>query len=162
MPGTARSYVLADRDCAGTPGTLPPLRGHMADLFSIKQTDTTEYEILIPPERTKSGVIFTLAGPEHTKRRSIALQFSRHLRSKVNRTGRLTLDDPETEYERDTDYLVACTLGWKNFDHEGKPFEFSSENARKLYEDRERAWLRSQIQEALNAQENFIVSSTSN
>ena len=43
-----------------------------------------------------------------------------------------TLDD-ETSNELWIDLLAKCTKGWKNVEEDGKPVEFSYENAVKMY-----------------------------
>lgn len=131
------------------------------DLFAVKQLETTDVEILVPPDRVRSGVIFTLAGPNHPKRRGHELKAQRQYAKRFNRAGKMQLDDPEEREERDTDYLVVCTLGWKNFTRDGEPYPYSEENARRLYEDKERSFVRLQILEALRSDENFFASSAS-
>ena len=51
------------------------------------------------------------------------------------------------EQERNTiNALARITIGWsKNWTWDGKPFEFSAENARRLYA--ERPWVRGQVDE---------------
>jgi hypothetical protein len=70
------------------------------DLSTIKEANTAEYEILHPVDKTRLGVVLTLAGPEHPKRHALATRYSRHLRQRVNRVGKITLEDPDTEQER--------------------------------------------------------------
>ncbi len=59
------------------------------------------------------------------------------------------------------EFLVSCTLGWSNLDMDGQPYPFSSENAKRLYEDEERDYVREQVLEALNGKALFIRSSSS-
>jgi hypothetical protein len=131
------------------------------DISRIKETDTAEYELQHPVDRSRLGIVFTLAGPENPKRRKLAISYSRTLRQRMNRTGKLTLDDPETDFARDTEYLVTCTLGWQGLEIDGAALEYSVAAARTLYETVEYAWVRRQILEALNQQDLFIASSAS-
>ena len=130
------------------------------DLAKIKEVQTSEYELLHPTDRTKLGVIFTLAGPEHPTRRNLTTSWARDLRKRVNRTGKVTLDDPETDYERETDFLVGCVLGWRGLTMDGAEVPYNAEAARRIFTDHDYAWLRRQVQEALNQTELFISSSS--
>lgn len=133
------------------------------DISIITDVDTGEFQPLHPLTGEKLGIVFTLAGPQHPKRRNLARSWKRQIRQQVNRAGgKLRIEeDPDIDEERETEYLIACTLDWKNLDYAGQsPYPFSSENARKLFEDPQRAWLRAELQEALNQQELFIASSS--
>jgi hypothetical protein len=130
------------------------------DLSTITEQESTEFELLHPTERTPLGVVFTLAGPEHPARKELAAAWGRELRRKINRAGRVTLDDPEDESERELALLAAATLGWKGVEVDGKPVEFSAAAARALYADSRFAWIRRQIRGALGDQDLFIRSSS--
>jgi len=62
----------------------------------------------------------------------------------------------EQDQEGAIDLLVACTVGFRNIIWNGKPLEFSQDNAKMLYS--ERAFIRRQIDEAIVDLENFIKS----
>jgi hypothetical protein len=130
------------------------------DLSQIVEQDSADYELLHPTERTPLGITFTLAGPEHAKRKQIALAFARDLRRRISRTGKLTLEDPAEDEDREIDYLVASTLGWKELEVDGKAVAFSAAAAREIYAAPRFAWIRRQIKQALEEQENFIASSS--
>jgi hypothetical protein len=130
------------------------------DLSRIVEQDSADYELLHPTERTPLGVIFILAGPEHEKRKAIVINFARDLRKRIGRTGKFMLEDPAGDEDRETDYLVAATLGWKDLEVEGKPLPYSPDAARTLYSTPRFAWIRRQIKQALEDQENFIASSS--
>jgi hypothetical protein len=129
------------------------------DLSRITEQDTATLELLDPKEKTPLGVAFTLAGPEHAKRRALTLTYQRMMRKQFSRAGRAQLQDPTEDREQETDLLVTCTLGWTTFDLEGKPYAFSDANARALYENPKFAWLRRQVKAALEDFELFIASS---
>lgn len=132
------------------------------DISNIADADTGEFQLTHPTTGEKLEITFTLAGEQHPKRRGLMRAYKRQLRQQVNRAGKMRLEeDPDVDFDRDTDYLVACTLGWEGLDYKGQsPYPYSPENARRLYEDSERAWLRAQVTEALNQQDLFIASSS--
>jgi hypothetical protein len=129
------------------------------DLSKISTGDAGDFELLHPIDQTKTGVIFQLAGPNHPKRKAQKYSFERALTQRVNRTGKLSIEDPEIRHERETEFLVACTLGWSSLDMNGQSYPFSTENAKRLYEDEERDYVREQILEALKSNALFIRSS---
>jgi hypothetical protein len=136
------------------------------DLASVVERDCAEVQIRFP-NGAATGVFFTLAGPEHARRRAIVQQMQRGMRKSFERTGKIKLDDPAEEVEKETEFLVACTLGWRTketpgaFPYGGKPLAFSADAAREIYEDPERAWLRRFVKQSLDDGENFIGSSSS-
>lgn len=128
------------------------------DISSIIETGSIEYDLLHPVNKTPTGIVFVLAGPEHSARKGYALKQARELRKVVNRTGKVTLGDPAEDEEKITDYLVVCTLGWRNLEISGKEIPYSAEFARELYTTQSFAWLRRQVRAALDDLENFIQS----
>ena len=131
-------------------------------LNSIIEQDQIEYELLHPTERTPLGVKFTLAGAEHPKRKDLVLQYTRDLRRRTNKAGKLSLEDPAEDRARESEFLVASTLGWSGLEIDGKAISYSPEAARAFYDDKRFAWARRQINGALGEQELFIKSSSSN
>lgn len=135
------------------------------DINSIIEQDSTEYELKNPKTEEGTGIFITLAGPEHEKRRAAAFAAQRRTRkqlAKVKGEGvwrALAESDPEEEEEQLTDSLVVCTLSWRNLELDGQPYEFSAENARKLYTDPRLAWVRRQVRAALDDANIFITSS---
>ncbi len=129
------------------------------DLNGIIEAETGSYQLKHPVDGAPLDVTFTLAGPEHPTRQKLALQMSRDMRRRVQKAGKLVLEDPEDELEQETDFLVSCTLGWKNLEIGGKPVEFSPGEARTLYTSPKFAWVRRQIRKALDDAEVFTVSS---
>jgi hypothetical protein len=121
---------------------------------------TGELEILLPPDETPTGAFITIAGPHHPKRKEQQLANERAITRSFERYGKLKFDDPELRYERQTDFLVACTLGWKNIEMDGAPYPFSAENARRLYQDEERSYIRDQVDKGLADQKLFTRSSS--
>ena len=132
------------------------------DISNISDGDSSEFHPSHPVSGEKFDCAFMLAGMEHPQRRALVNRINRDLRKRVNRYGKLRIEeDPELDYERDTDFLVACILGWRDLDYKGQsPYPYNAANCRALLLDSERQWLRRQIQEALNEQELFIRSSS--
>jgi hypothetical protein len=128
----------------------------MHNLDSFEELDVAEYELRSPLDSAPLDIWFSLAGPEHSKRKQLGLTYARELRRKINRTGKLTLDDPADDADREVDYLVACTLGWRNLEIEGQSVQCTAAAARTLYENPKFAWVRRQIKAALDETENFI------
>jgi hypothetical protein len=126
------------------------------DLANVIEQLQSEYALLHPVEKTKLGPVFLLAGPEHPDRKAQAHDLARKMRREVNRTGKLVPGDPEEEEGRVIDYLVACTLQWRDLEIEGAKVPWSAAEARKLYTNARWAWVRRQIKEALDEQEVFI------
>lgn len=129
------------------------------DLNSIIENQTGHYELKHPVDGAPLDVKFTLAGPEHPVRQKIALQVSRDLRRRVQKAGKLVLEDPEDEIDQETDFLVACTLGWTNLVIDGKAADYTPQAARELYTSSRFAWVRRQVRKALDDAEVFIGSS---
>lgn len=130
------------------------------DLTSLIENDTGNFQLKHPVDGAPLGVTFSLAGPEHPVRRKLALQASRDMRRRVQRAGKLVLDDPEDEIAQETEYLVASTLGWSDLEIDGAKVPFSQAAARQLYENPKFAWVRRQVRKALDDAEVFIGSSS--
>lgn len=105
----------------------------------------------------------TLAGPSHPKRKAIEVAKQRRMIAELQRTGKVSVPDPEQQDEDKIDLLVACTLGWDDFttDNDGVTtiLPCNAENARKLYAMDGNGWLVRQLYDALSEQDRFIKSS---
>jgi hypothetical protein len=126
------------------------------DLDSFEDISAGDYVVKHPETNQPTAIVITLAGPEHPNRKKIAFAHQRRLRKVLQQTGKLQLADPEEEEADEVDMLVACTLGWKGVSVAGKPLAYSAENARTVYGDPKRRWLRDQVKAALNEREHFI------
>lgn len=130
------------------------------DLNQVIENDTGSFQLKHPVDGAPLGIIFTLAGPEHPIRQKLSLQIKRDMRRRVQRAGKLVLEDPEDELAQETDFLVACTLGWTGLEIDGATVAFDPGAARKLYEESRFAWVRRQVARALDDAEVFIGSSS--
>lgn len=69
--------------------------------------------------------------------------------------GRIRLTTTAEEIEADqVELLARCTLGWENIDWEGKPYQCTLENARRLY--LKAPWLREQVDLFIGDRANFL------
>jgi len=125
-------------------------------LNNLKVEQETTVELKDPRNDTPLGAFVTLAGPEHPKRKSIVFANQRRTRARIQKLGRLELNDPEEDEAQSIDLCVACTLGWKGFEDDSGPVEFSEAASRKLYSDPELIWVRQQVLNALSDQAVFI------
>lgn len=106
------------------------------------------------------GATVTLAGPEHPKRKALDFARQRKQRAAFNKTGKIELPDPEDDAGDAVDTLTACTLAWDGLaDDAGNPITFTPDAAASLYGDEAHGWLRTQLLQALNERERFIVAS---
>lgn len=122
---------------------------------SIQDLDAATIDVLNPETKAPTGATVTLAGPDHPTSRAIVLSTQRRIRKALEKTGRLTLDDPEVEEASRLDELVARTLGWEGFsDDDGKAMPCTPESARAVYSGCR--WLRLQLMGAMNDSANFI------
>jgi hypothetical protein len=134
----------------------------MSNLRIIKSVLSAKVEIK-DENSAPTGVFFEIAGPTHPKRKSILLANQRRLQHQLQKTGKVTLDDPAEQELQARDNLVSFTLGWSGFtDEKGKEVPFSPEAARELYENDEDSWLVDQLNAALNEKERFMQRSASN
>ena len=128
----------------------------MSNLRIIKSVLSAKVEIK-DENSAPTGVYFEIAGPTHPKRKSILLANQRRLQHQLQKTGKVTLDDPAEQEMQARDNLVSFTLGWSGFtDEKGKEVPFSPETARELYENDEYSWLVEQLNNALNEKERFM------
>lgn len=139
----------------------------MKDLSGIKVGQTADVELLDPMTTEGMGAFFILAGPNHPVREGLELARDRKLRLEIKKKGRVDLGDPEQDRRDEIDYLVACTLGWYSIDSEtkerrehivfdGKELPFSQGDCRRIYEDKDRSWIRKQIKGDLRDDDVFL------
>lgn len=127
------------------------------DDFEDKESGTVT--IKDPKTGAPTRLVMTLAGPEHPTRKRLAMNKQRRMRAALSKTGRLQLDSPEDDEAEQISTLVDCTLDWTGLVRSGEPVTYSKAEARKLFEDPKRRWLRDQVQAALDDREAFIARS---
>lgn len=123
------------------------------DTFNLDDfEDVTSAEVRIknPSTGAPTPMVVTLAGPEHSDRKRLTFARQRRLRGALAKTGRVPVSDPEDDDADELDMLVACTLGWV-----GASVAYSRDEARRLYADPKRRWLRDQVAAALQERELF-------
>lgn len=124
------------------------------NLKSIKTVQTFDYEVK-DEQGNPTGVIFTLAGPNHPIRKAAQMAANRKLIASARKTGRVELPDPEDSEAQRVKDLTAFTLGWRGYADESGEVAFTPEAASALYGDPELLWLSNQIDTALGEQDRF-------
>lgn len=124
------------------------------NLKSIKTVQTFDYEVK-DEQGNQTGVIFTLAGPNHPIRKAAQMAANRKLIASARKTGRVELPDPEDAEAQRVKDLTAFTLGWRGYADENGEVAFTPEAAAALYGDPELLWLSNQIDAALGEQDRF-------
>lgn len=124
------------------------------NLKSIKTVQTFDYEVK-DEQGNPTGVIFTLAGPNHPIRKAAQMAANRKLIASARKTGRVELPDPEDAEAQRVKDLTAFTLGWRGYADENGEVAFTPEAAAALYGDPELLWLSNQIDTALGEQDRF-------
>jgi hypothetical protein len=120
------------------------------DLDAYEDVTSAPVRIKDPTTGAPTPMVVTLAGPEHPDRKRITFARQRRMRAELAKTGRVPVTQPEDDEADELDTLVACTLGWA-----GASVEYSPAEARKLYSDPKRRWLRDQVSAALQERELF-------
>lgn len=136
-----------------TPNANTP--AEVVDLDQFENLLTSDVVIKNPLTGAPTTSVITVMGPEHPQRKKLVMDRSRQMRTEFQRTGKPTVSDPVEDYENDTEFMVTATVGWSIL-FGGNAVPFSKEEARKLYADPKRQWLRSQVRVALEQSERFI------
>jgi hypothetical protein len=126
--------------------------------FNLKKIKTLEaFDVEIKDEEGNgTGVFFTLAGPNHTVRRTAQLALNRKMIAQANKTGKVELPDPEDSEVDRLKNLANATLSWRGYvNDEGEEVPFSTATALALYQDPEMMWLVDQVDTALGAKDRF-------
>jgi hypothetical protein len=126
--------------------------------FNLKKIKTLEsFDVEIKDEEGNgTGVFFTLAGPNHTVRRTAQLALNRKMIAQANKTGKVELPDPEDSEVDRLKNLANATLSWRGYvNDEGQEVPFSTATALALYQDPEMMWLVDQVDTALGAKDRF-------
>ena len=131
----------------------------MFDVKTITEVSEAEVEILHPITGEGLGAFVTLAGPEHPDRKSLEFARQRKVRAEVQRSGKYDIPEPEDYAEDQTEKLVACTLGWREFARDGQPIDFSKAEARAMFGSAGMTWMRDQLLAALEQRTRFIKTS---
>lgn len=120
------------------------------DLDAYEDVTSADVRIKDPTTGAPTPMVVTLAGPEHAERKRLTFARQRRLRAGLAKTGKVPISDPEEDDAEELDTLVTCTLGWT-----GASVAYSAAEARRLYGDPKRRWLRDQVAAALQERELF-------
>jgi hypothetical protein len=131
------------------------------DLSTVVLEQSVELELRHPVSKEPLGAKIHLAGQQHPLRKKIVHERQRRLRKQFQRSGKFAFVDPAEEEEDTLEFVVGCTLGWSGISFDGKPLDFSPDNARRIYADPKLAWLRDQVVALLYDDESFIHTSAS-
>lgn len=131
----------------------------MFDVKSITTTETGALELMHPETGEPLGARIILVGPEDAKRKRLETERLGRSLQLAFQGRRGKRQDPDEAWDKDTEYLVACTVGWEGIAEDGKPIAFSSGEARKLYANPKLGWLRRAVDSFLQDPLNFIKSS---
>lgn len=125
------------------------------NLKSIKTFPTFDYEIK-DEQGNPTGVVFTLASPNHPVRKAAQHAANRKLINSANKHGKVELPDPADAEKQNIRDLAEFTLGWRGYtDESGQDVPYSVETAAAMYADPELMWLLKQVETALGENDNF-------
>jgi hypothetical protein len=141
-----------------TPSNLVSQLIGTLDIDDFEDISTGVLTLLNPVTQAPTTSTITLASKEHQTRKQIDMARTRKLRSAFNQTGKMPVSDPVDDFDDETDYLVASTVGW-NITQGGVPLPFSENAARHLYSNPKKQWVRTQVAAGINKAELFISSS---
>ena len=128
------------------------------NLRTIKTVDTVDYDVK-DHEGNKTGVTFTLAGPNHKVRKDWEYAQRRKMLAAARKTGKVDALDPEQQDADNLAYVGRAILGWQGFaDESGQPVPYTPEEAQRLISPPEMKWLVDQIDRELGNAANFTVS----
>ncbi|MFZ3193685.1 MAG: hypothetical protein WA154_10845 [Moraxellaceae bacterium] len=94
-----------------------------------------ELRITHPVTGEPTDVFVRLVGVDSRAFRALARERNRLRFSDVDADGKHVQEPAQLAEQRDIEMLVASTLGWRGMTSDGKPMEFSKENALTLYEN---------------------------
>lgn len=135
----------------------------MNDLMQLDTKTTAnagfDLEIINPKTLEGTGLVITILGEDSEEYRKITTsQQQRRIKKSIAQRSRNEV--PLDEIDEDAlDTLAACTKGWYNKDKsdvtlDGKPFPFSTSNARTLYE--RIPVIRAQVEAGIKDRANFM------
>jgi len=116
----------------------------MNDTFNVK---------ISLPDGTETDLVVEVCGIDSPQFRKGSMARQNKALQGVKR-GKQKVYTAEELEQRDIDTIVACTIGWSNFESGKKPLEFSAENAEAVY--RQHGFIKDQINEAIADRVNFM------
>lgn len=106
-----------------------------------------------PVTLEKLSIKIKVAGKDSDLFKKIVNKQNRARLSKAKKSRSLDIDPDELEADT-ISILSACTLSWEGMELDGKPLEFSTQNAQMVYT--RFPWIREQIDVAVNDRANFM------
>lgn len=111
-------------------------------------------EIIID-EQSSKPVSLTLLGPDSKRYLSVSHDATNRRLEKRLRSNRAKITAEEVEADQ-LELLVECTVGWNGIRVGADYWDFSKDNARKLYRMQGLSWIRQQAQEFIDERSNFL------
>lgn len=121
-----------------------------------EDTPTGEYTLKDPKTDAPTDVVLILAGPEHPLRVSHKHKRLRKMRNDVAKGGKIKFDDPSDEEEDNKKFIASIILGWNKMPTRAGNIPFSPAAALQLMQDPKRAWIREQVEKAIDERDAFI------
>jgi hypothetical protein len=112
-----------------------------------------EVELTHPVTGRPLGAKLKLRGTDAPTYRAALLEQRRRRIEFMTKSGRDRLDPADLDAEA-LELLAAATVGWSGMTLDGKPFDYSHENAATLY--RRFGWVREQAAAAIADRANFL------
>ncbi len=107
------------------------------------------------PGKPGKPFAFLMAGPDSKAWKSWQSRRFRADQEAIEKAkGKPIPDNFETRMERAVDLCASLTLGWETFELDGAQFEYSAENARKVFSRFE--WMREQAERFVGVRANFL------
>jgi hypothetical protein len=126
------------------------------DLDAFEDVQIATVVLKNPATGAPTGATVEIIGPEHPTRKKITMDRMRKARANFQRDGKIAVTDPLDDIDDETDFLVACTAGWSGLTSGGQLLPHSAEEARRLYTDPKKQWLRAQVKKAIDDATRFI------
>jgi hypothetical protein len=98
--------------------------------------------------------VISIRGSDSKTVRAIAKKQQNRFTERLRKRGQF--GDADTAESEAVEKLVAATIGWRGLVMDGKPYEFSPENAHKLYSDPRFPWIVEQVQAAMVDRKRFF------
>lgn len=112
-------------------------------------------ETLTQDDKEKTPITIKVVGTDSKAYRNKNRDFQRKRIAKMTKSRTKTIDYTVSD-EDACELLAECTVGWSGIEVDGKPLEFSKENANELY--MKFNWIREQVDAFIGDRANFFPS----
>ena len=101
-----------------------------------------------------TGTVIKVRGIDSDAVRKLNDERIRRLQRDFKKTGKFNPTDPVDAARERIEFVIACTMGWRGVQIDGKEVPFSVEAARAVYE--KHRWIVEQLDQAIGDLGNFI------